>query len=618
VVWLAKRNYGGALVDALRDGHPSIFFSEEEPFSGFQKDAVAVSTAIAGISDPDLRVRRIAAEILGNLSLTEATDALVKALDDPDVEVRVALLRSLAKANAAHALLDINIYLQDPEPEVRLQSIRTLAQLAPYAKGLIAHVQPLLDDTDSRIRSTAASTLLNLGPHNKAFNILNEMIRSPKLQTQILALEAFADWGGEAAYDLVTVYLDDPSANIRRKALVAINHIDPQRSLDRLIEALGDEDRFVVETSATEFKKAGPEAFKRLIEALNDSVLEEGALQALEHLPFRREADLIRQYARVKVAEMKRYDALHRQAEQQNRNMKYYELLLESIQNCARIQGIYALKSVGLIEDIETVALAIECLNTEDTEQKANALEMLDSIGEREIVSQVLQHWERASTGVEKDIRASEPDQSSWMIRILQDQDPWLRACAVLIITDPEGPQMHDMLEHLASDPDSLVRETALNALKGGVEMKTLPTLSLMERIIFLRRVPIFSQLPPAELKQIAAICVEQDFLDGEIFAQEGELGDEMFIIVSGEIRVVTGGEQGPGIELARRRSGDYVGEMAIISNEPRMATLIADGNTRTLCISQKQFEQILRQRPETSLAVMRVLCSRLREAQNP
>jgi CRP/FNR family transcriptional regulator len=243
---------------------------------------------------------------------------------------------------------------------------------------------------------------------------------------------------------------------------------------------------------------------------------------------------------------------------------------------------------------------------------------MLDSIGEREIVSHVLQHWERASTGVEKEIRASGPDQSSWMIRILQDQDPWLRACAVLAITDPEDPQMRDTLEHLASDPDSLVRETTLHALKGGVEMKTLPTLSVMERIIFLRRVPIFSQLPPAELKQIAAISVEQDFLDGEIFAREGELGDEMYIIVSGEIRVVTGDEQGPGIELARRRSGDYVGEMAIISNEPRMATLIASGNIRTLCISQKQFEQILRQRPETSLAVMRVLCSRLRETQNP
>jgi CRP-like cAMP-binding protein len=53
---------------------------------------------------------------------------------------------------------------------------------------------------------------------------------------------------------------------------------------------------------------------------------------------------------------------------------------------------------------------------------------------------------------------------------------------------------------------------------------------------------------------------------------------------------------------------------MAIISQAPRAATLIAAGEVRTLCIGQKQFEVILRERPETSLAVMRVLCERLQE----
>ena len=66
--------------------------------------------------------------------------------------------------------------------------------------------------------------------------------------------------------------------------------------------------------------------------------------------------------------------------------------------------------------------------------------------------------------------------------------------------------------------------------------------------------------------------------------------------------------------ELAVRGAGEYVGEMAVISRKPRMARLVAVGDVRTLCIGQKQFEGILRERPETSLAVMRVLCDRLRE----
>ena len=147
--------------------------------------------------------------------------------------------------------------------------------------------------------------------------------------------------------------------------------------------------------------------------------------------------------------------------------------------------------------------------------------------------------------------------------------------------------------------------------------MQTLSTLSLMERILFLKRVPLFANLPPAELKQVAAIADEHLFVDGEVIAQQGEPGDELYVIVSGEVRVLitTNGQQES--ELAVRGVGEYVGEMAVISQKPRMARLVAVGDVRTLCIEQKQFEGILRERPETSLAVMRELCDRLRERES-
>ena len=146
--------------------------------------------------------------------------------------------------------------------------------------------------------------------------------------------------------------------------------------------------------------------------------------------------------------------------------------------------------------------------------------------------------------------------------------------------------------------------------------MDTLATLSLMERILFLRRVPMFADLPPADIKQVAALMGETVFTDGEILAHQGELGDEMYIIVSGEVRVlVTPENQGEPYEVARRCCGDFVGEMTIISREPRFATLIADGTVRGLYLDQMQFESLLRERPEIGLAVMRVLCRRLKEA---
>jgi CRP/FNR family transcriptional regulator len=87
-----------------------------------------------------------------------------------------------------------------------------------------------------------------------------------------------------------------------------------------------------------------------------------------------------------------------------------------------------------------------------------------------------------------------------------------------------------------------------------------------------------------------------------------------MFIIVSGEVRVLTTRNQQE-VEIARRKAGEYVGEMALISKEPRSATLTSIGNVRALCIDQKSFESLLRDRPDVSLAVIQVLCERLKEA---
>jgi len=144
--------------------------------------------------------------------------------------------------------------------------------------------------------------------------------------------------------------------------------------------------------------------------------------------------------------------------------------------------------------------------------------------------------------------------------------------------------------------------------------MENIATLSLMERILFFKRVPLFANLAPVDIKQVAAIAQEESFCEGDILAQQGEVGDVMFIIVSGEVRVVVTRDQKQ-IELARRKPGEYVGEMALISKEPRNATLAAIGNVRALSIDQKSFEALLRDRSDVSLAVIQVLCDRLKQA---
>src|SRR5439155_4177029 len=155
-----------------------------------------------------------------------------------------------------------------------------------------------------------------------------------------------------------------------------------------------------------------------------------------------------------------------------------------------------------------------------------------------------------------------------------------------------------------ASDTDTLVRDVAGAALEEDRRMETLSSLSLMERIVFLLRVPLFADLSPADLKQVAEIASEHAYPDGEAIADQGEPGEEMYVVVSGEIRVMARSGGGPQVEVARRGAGDAVGEMAIVSRAPRMASLVAAGEVRTLAIDRRRFERILRDRPEVGLAV--------------
>ena len=141
---------------------------------------------------------------------------------------------------------------------------------------------------------------------------------------------------------------------------------------------------------------------------------------------------------------------------------------------------------------------------------------------------------------------------------------------------------------------------------------ETLATLPLMERVMFLRRVPLFTDLSPQDLVPIATIASEQSYGDADTIAEQGERGDEMHIIVSGYVMVILRERSGHQQVLAVRSTGDVIGEMAVITSGPRMASLAAKGPVRLLSIGRRQFEAVLRERPETALALMRVLCQRL------
>ncbi len=325
--------------------------------------------------------------------------------------------------------------------------------------------------------------------------------------------------------------------------------------------------------------RIGPPASEPVLTALSDPELAEGAVLALELLPGDPKREVIVSYASEQVARAVADFDVSRGINPNGDDR--LDLLRDSLIDRARHRALNALRAAALIGEGESMRFAIDNLSSRDSTQVANALEALESLGDAVIVRPLLHLWEPAVP--------VDPVGDRWLVPLLNDSDPWIRACAALLNgATTEGAPMTDALR----------------------------TLSDMERVLFLRKAPLLVDLPPQDLLRIATIADERTFVDGEVIAGEGEMGDELHVVVEGNVRVLRDGpDNAEAAQLALRVPGDVVGEMALITHEPRMASLVASGDVRTLRVGRKEFEGILRERPDTAIAVIRVLSLRLVES---
>jgi HEAT repeat protein len=592
-IYRAHRGYNEALVEALHEGNPHLFYSEEQPFGGFQQDAVAIRAVLSGLTDRDPLIRRVSAEILGHLSLPEAQEPLLQGLRDADALVRASCLRALVQAKATAALDPIAACLRDPDPDVRFEAVSGVAALSDSPADVADRIGPLLNDEETRVTARAASSLLRLSAPfgrrakdkeliDKARAFLRYTAAMGTLADREQAILAMGDWGDVEAYQFLVNELQDRALpiSIRRVILLAMARIGHEQSLPYLIDALGHAEVSIRETAANLLGQVGAPAMEPVLRALQNPEQESGALLALQQLPTPPEQPL-EEFARRAVSRAVEYDCLRR-AVMVERGNGAVNLLAESLQKKSNEYGLRGLRAIGLLGDRNSMDLVIEVLEMRSSTQRANVMEALESIHARwrSLIQPLMPLWEEEAA-------PSSPGKVDWQ-RLIADEDAWIRDCALFAA--------HQL---------------------GEMKMENIATLSLMERILFFKRVPLFADLSPRDLKQLAAIAQEESFSDGVTIASEGEQGDVMFIIISGEVRVMTTRDQKE-VEIARRKAGEYVGEMALISKEPRIATLTSIGHVRALCIDQKSFEALLRDRPDVSLAVIQVLCERLKEASTP
>lgn len=137
--------------------------------------------------------------------------------------------------------------------------------------------------------------------------------------------------------------------------------------------------------------------------------------------------------------------------------------------------------------------------------------------------------------------------------------------------------------------------------------------MSIDKEVEILRQIPLFANIEPVKLKLMAFASERITFQVGQSLFQHGDEGDAAYIIVDGEADILVDTPSGP-LRVAKVRKNDIVGEIAILCDVPRTATVTVTEELTTLRITKDLFFRMVTDFPEMGVEVMRVLAHRLEQ----
>jgi CRP-like cAMP-binding protein len=126
-------------------------------------------------------------------------------------------------------------------------------------------------------------------------------------------------------------------------------------------------------------------------------------------------------------------------------------------------------------------------------------------------------------------------------------------------------------------------------------------------KVKLIRKVPLFSKLSKSGLQEVASIADEIDFPEGKDLTREGERGREFFVILEGNVDVSQRGKR-----IREMGAGEFLGEISLITKQPRTATATTASPVRALVITDRDFARLLRESPSIGQGVLEALGERL------
>jgi HEAT repeat protein len=559
---------------------------------------------VRAATEGDARVRCACIDALAGSDCGVSEPVLMAALADSDSDVRRAAVRALAPA--------------DLEPE-RSSSTgvsaprRRAAPLATRSPAVFdAQLLQLTEDESPAVRADAAAALGGSG-----VDVLLQMAASSDQAEVVAALRCLPIELAEAAVEradssdpvilaaaLETIarlspavtmgrerlarHLDHPNADVRGAATraLAATAAATVESFEAVAGALADSSR-IVRTRAVEALRAVGESGKQYAIPYLRSQYQgtaEAAVEVLSDPTSAQTAKLFRSELRARVHQA--WGDMLALASLSNRGELSVRFLRAAHEDSMRRNQAVAFALLRGLEDPAVVRSIERALRLGAPRTRGNALEVLSNLGDRDSANLLVLMLEDATVNDKtRSLRLRELDGLPDGLERALDADR--RAFDVWI-------RMGDSYHRKDGESDISQRDT-------------------VERLLLLRDIPLFSNLTLDQLEAINGQMSECHYLRGEIVVREGDPAGELYLLLDGQIRVVSGYGTDDERTLNVQDAPNYFGEMAILDDRPRSATVLVTAEARLLLLNGESFRDLMLQMPEISFEISRTLSSRVR-----
>jgi AAA family ATP:ADP antiporter len=644
---LAKRWLGSAdlsltdaasiavLRQAALDQHPAVALYALTTLESIDHNALTTLLQEAlGHGVPE--VRRYALERIEALGLTSVLPDVSRQLrQEADVSVRGAAVRCLAAVGGKKALPSVALYLDDPSLPVRAGAVAGLFRGKATAGVTVAGEKLLImaRAADPHERAMAARVLAQTQAAG-FLEPLQSLLQDPDPEVQRAALLAAGRVGDERLWAHVVARLDCPP--LRRTATAALVAAG-QAALPGMAAAFalpGQSVGVQARLARAAGRIGGPQAVRWLEGHLRhpDAGVRGRVVAALSRCAYQAQ-----EQAMVPVRQQ-----IQAEAEFMTEGMVMLrdlgDLPAAALVRGALEEGLKQARArifllLAFLYDRDTVLRARDNLALPSVEKQAYALEVLDVLLAQDVKRIVLPLL--APLSPEQQAQQLKGRANEGCLQCLTEivsappgrYSAWTRATALyaagLLVRDMTqgtllGPEDRKRLRRLTQTvlpaPGSLIGETAtwvvdqldgegrLPAQNREVNMLTI------EKVLALRQASIFSETSDETLAEIAPLLEEVSLSPGQTIFFKGDLGNCMYLIVAGEVRVHDGEHT-----LNHLMAGEAFGEMSVLDAEPRMASVTAVVETQLLRLDQEPLYEVIADHSEVSQGIIRALSRHLR-----